>query len=55
MRLPKLTSRWGLSLLGAWRIAMAVVQLVPKLAFSGNEVLLAVLAGLAGVLVLLDR
>jgi hypothetical protein len=55
MKMPRLTGKWGLRLLGAWLLAMAVLQLVPATAFSGSAVVLAVLAGAAGVLILLDR
>jgi hypothetical protein len=55
MAMPKLIGKWGLRLLGAWLIAMAVLHLVPALAFSGHDVVLVVLAGVAGVLILLDR
>jgi hypothetical protein len=55
MKLPKLTGRWGMRLLGAWLIALALVQLVPALEFRGRDVLLAILGGVAGVLILLDR
>jgi len=55
MRMPRFTGKWGLRLLGAWLIAAALFQLVPTLAFTGSAVVLAVLAGAAGVLILLDR
>jgi hypothetical protein len=55
MKLPKLTGRWGPRLLGAWLIALALLELVPALHFSGSAVLLALLGGAAGVLLLLDR
>jgi hypothetical protein len=42
-------------MLAAWLIAMAVLQLVPAVPFSGSAVLLVVLDGAAGVLFLLDR
>jgi hypothetical protein len=54
MRMPRVTGKWGLRLLGAWLIALALTQLVSALAFSGSAVLLVVLAGAAGVLILLD-
>jgi hypothetical protein len=55
MSMPRLAGKWSLRLLGAWLLAMAVLQLVPALSFSGSGVVLAVLGGAAGVLILLDR
>jgi hypothetical protein len=56
VRLPwKRPSRWGTLLLGAWLIAWGVLSLVPQVRFHGSELLLAVLALAAGVLILLER
>jgi hypothetical protein len=41
--------------LGAWLIAWGAVQLVPKLSFQGLEMVLALGAIVAGVLLLLER
>jgi hypothetical protein len=52
MRLP---NRLGIFLLGVWLIAMGALQLIPALAFAGSGNVLAVLAIVAGVLILLER
>ena len=41
--------------MGAWLIAWGAVQLVPQLRFQGYEVVLALGAIAAGVLLLLER
>jgi hypothetical protein len=53
LKLP--SNRLGLRLLGIWLIASGVLILAPNLNFSGSGTVLAVLAVVAGVLVLLDR
>jgi hypothetical protein len=52
-RLP--SDRLGVRLLGIWLIATSVLILVPTLHFAGSGTLLAVLAVVAGILLLLDR
>lgn len=54
MRL-KLPNRLGALLLGIWLIATGVLVLVPSLNFSGAGTILALIAIVAGVLLLLER
>jgi uncharacterized membrane protein HdeD (DUF308 family) len=61
MRWPWLRkpSRWGTILLGVWLIAWGALQLLPRLApqlhIPYAELLLGVIAVIAGVLLLLER
>lgn len=48
-------SRWGTVVLGAWLIAVGVLDLVPRLRFEGSSAVLAVVAIAAGILLLLER
>jgi hypothetical protein len=50
----KLTRGWGTRLLGIWLIATALVQLL-NIRFIQSGVILALLAGAAGVFLLFDR
>ena len=52
-RLP--SSGLGVRLLGVWLIATGVLILAPGLHFAGSGTLLAVLAVVAGILILLNR
>ncbi len=52
MRLPK---RLGMPLLGVWLVVTGILQLVPKLSFSGSVEVLALVAIAAGVLIVMDR
>jgi hypothetical protein len=49
-----LTKSWGTRLLGIWLVASALVQLL-NIRFIESSTLLALLAGAAGVFLLLDR
>jgi len=50
----KLTKRLGFLLLGIWLIMTGLIPLL-RLSFSGLEILMAILAIAAGVLILLER
>lgn len=50
----KASAQWGFWVLSAWLILQGVFVLF-NLSFAGNEVLLAVLALVAGALILLER
>jgi hypothetical protein len=52
MRFP---NKIGLLLLGIWLIATGLFVLIPTLNFAGSDNVLAVLAIIAGILVLIDR
>ena len=52
MQIPK---KLGVSLLGVWLIVFGAIDLIPALSFQGIGTLLALLAIIAGVLILLDR
>jgi len=52
MQLPK---KLRVSLLAVWLIVTGAVVLVPALSFQGIGTVLALLAIIAGVLILLDR
>ena len=49
------SSGLGMLLLGVWLIVQGVLILAPSLNFSGSGTLLAVLAVVAGILILLGR
>jgi hypothetical protein len=49
------TKKIGISLLGIWLIATGALHLIPNPAFAGSGNLLALVAILAGILILLDR
>ena len=49
------TRKWGVLLLGIWLIASGAMVLVPALAFQGAGTVLAILAVVAGILIILDR
>jgi hypothetical protein len=55
VRLFQRKPRLGAVLLGAWLIATGILQLVPRVNFSGSGEILAGLAIAAGVMLLLDR
>jgi len=55
VRLFQRKPRLGVLLLGSWLIAMGILQLVPRISFSGSGEVLAGLAIVAGVLLVLDR
>jgi hypothetical protein len=55
LRLFRSKPRLGILLLGAWLIATGILQLVPRISFSGSGEILAVLAIATGVLLVLDR
>jgi hypothetical protein len=55
VRLFQRKPRLGIVLLGSWLIATGLLDLVPRVSFSGNGEILAGLAIAAGVLLLLDR
>jgi hypothetical protein len=55
MRLFQSKPRIGIILLGAWLIATGILNLVPRVNFSGSGEILAGLAIAASVLLLLDR
>jgi hypothetical protein len=55
MALISWTRKWGVLLLGIWLIATGAVVLVPALAFQGVGTVLAILAVVAGILIILDR
>ncbi len=50
----RLTRRLGFLLLGIWLILMGLIPLL-HLSFSGLDIIIAILAIAAGVLILLDR
>jgi hypothetical protein len=50
-----LTKSLGMLLLGIWLILTGLLGLVPGLAFAGSGTVLAVLALVAGILILLGR
>jgi len=47
--------KFGVLLLGIWLIASGALVLVPALAFQGAGTVLAVLAIVAGIVLILDR
>lgn len=49
------SAKWGLRLAGVWLILTGVPALIPKLAFEGLGTIAAILAVVAGVLILMDR
>jgi len=49
------SQKWGVLLLAVWLIASGVLQLAPQLTFSKANLVLAVLAVAAGILILMDR
>lgn len=55
MALLTRTNKWGVLLLGIWLIASGAMVLVPALAFQGAGTVLAILAIVAGILIILDR
>jgi len=55
MALFSRTQKWGVLLLGIWLILYGLFLLVPALAFQGHGTVLAVLAVVAGILIILDR
>lgn len=50
-----ITKSLGMLLLGIWLILTGLLALVPALAFAGSGTVLAVLALIAGILILLGR
>ncbi len=50
-----ITKSLGMLLLGIWLILSGLLALVPALAFAGSGTVLAVLALIAGILILLGR
>jgi len=55
MRFFRTQRNWGMLLLGVWLIAHGILTLAPNLAFSQSGTLLAILAIVAGGLLLLGR
>jgi hypothetical protein len=55
MRFFRPNRNWGLTLLGVWLIATALLYFIPGLTFPRSADLLAILALAAGVLILLGR
>jgi hypothetical protein len=51
----KPTRNWGHLVAGIWFIGYGVLALVPKLSFDGSGTVLAVVAIIAGVLLVLGR
>lgn len=51
----KPTRNWGLLLLGIWLIATAVLALFPDIGFKHSSVVLAVVALVAGALLILGK
>ena len=49
------SSGLGMLLLGVWLVVYGILGLVPALNFSGSGTLLAVLALVAGILILMGR
>jgi hypothetical protein len=55
VRFFKSKTNWSALLLGIWLIATGVLDLVPRLSFSGSGEILAVLAIAAGVCLVMGR
>ena len=55
MALFSRTQKWGVLLLGIWLILTGLLVLVPALVFQGAGTVLAVLAVVAGILIIIDR
>ena len=51
----KTSRNWGLLVLGIWLIATAVLALFPDIGFKNSGVVLAVVALVAGVLLILGK
>jgi hypothetical protein len=49
------TSKWGMLLLGIWLIVNGIVVLIPAVSFGGSANVMALLAIVAGALIVMDR